>query len=113
VSSNTGTVTGAGTVVVRASQAGNDSYNAADSVDQFFKVNARDAERFPAILPNGDFQVILTGEPNREYEILGSDDLLTWDGVSVITADAVGVLDFLDQKATQFPLRFYRARLHQ
>jgi hypothetical protein len=39
ISSNTMTITGAGTVIVRASQSGNASYNAALNVDQSFTVN--------------------------------------------------------------------------
>jgi hypothetical protein len=39
VSGNTITITGAGLVTVRASQAGNDTYNAASDVDQLFTVN--------------------------------------------------------------------------
>jgi len=39
ISGSTITITGAGTVTVRASQAGNDTYNAAANVDQVFTVN--------------------------------------------------------------------------
>src|SRR5207244_12113907 len=39
ISTNTVTITGAGTVVVRASQAGNGNYNAAANVDQTFTVS--------------------------------------------------------------------------
>jgi len=39
VSGSTITITGAGLVTVRASQAGNDTYNAATDVDQAFTVN--------------------------------------------------------------------------
>ena len=70
LSGNSLTLTGAGTVVVRASQAGNTSYNAAASVDQSFTVTA------PAVAP-------VPAVPNYAPTSLSPNAVITFSGTTV------------------------------
>src|SRR5207248_4797507 len=55
ISGNTVTITGVGTVTVRASQAGNTNYNPATPVDQLFNVSKTDQSITFGTLANKNF----------------------------------------------------------
>ncbi len=57
-------------------------------------------------LPGGVFQTDLTGSPGVRYVVLGSTDLKTWKPLATNTAP----FTFRDERASQFPLRVYRAQ---
>jgi hypothetical protein len=66
----------------------------------------------PARLGNGAFQFTLSGTPSRRYEIQGSTNLIQWSVLATLTnANPNGLLPYVDQTATNLPLRFYRSRL--
>jgi hypothetical protein len=62
------------------------------------------------LLPDGTFQMTLTGATGDGYEILASTNLVDW-----VTAQTngpfTGTLIFTDTDATNFSQRFYRARI--
>jgi hypothetical protein len=53
------------------------------------------------------FRLSVMGDP-YVYQILGSSNLISWEGIGVVTNEADEV-PFLDGSATNQPLRFYRA----
>ena len=62
----------------------------------------------PVRLTNGAFQCEFLGETNRQYRVLATSDLQTWEAVTNVT----GWKDrFVDPAATNLPPRFYRTVL--
>ncbi|MBI2946683.1 MAG: immunoglobulin domain-containing protein [Verrucomicrobia bacterium] len=61
-----------------------------------------------SFLPNGQFQVTLTGEIGRIYLIQASTDLVVWEPVTNILSTAATIL-ITDPAATSLRQRFYRA----
>jgi hypothetical protein len=62
----------------------------------------------PVRLTNGAFQCEFLGETNRQYRVLATSDLQTWEAVTNVT----GWQDrFVDPAATNLPPRFYRTVL--
>jgi hypothetical protein len=66
-------------------------------------------------LSNGSFQFRVTGEKNRQYDILESDDLATWNqyhtgSASNPTNQFGGYFDFTDDGSSGAQQRFYRVR---
>jgi hypothetical protein len=64
----------------------------------------------PLRLPDGSFEVALTGVPGRAFEILASVDLKKWMPIGVLTNRAI-VARFTDLAATNLNQRFYRAMI--
>ncbi len=61
-------------------------------------------------LPAGQFAVTVAGAPGHTYDILASQDLMTWTVIGTVTLGATGALEFTDTNATGFSRRFYRTR---
>lgn len=66
-------------------------------------------------LPNGNFQLSLSGPPNHTYAIEMSTNLNSqvWIPISTNQTGVSGSLEFIDSAATNSPQRFYRARMLQ
>jgi Subtilase family len=58
----------------------------------------------------GQFQSRLTGEPNQNYVVQDTTNLVDWVAVLTNRTSAAGFLDFVDELATAPGPRFYRAR---
>jgi len=56
------------------------------------------------------FRLTLTGEFGKQYEILGSADLVNWTQAGTLT-NVYGTSQFTDGNATNQPQRFYRAAI--
>jgi hypothetical protein len=116
VVSNTLTITGAGLVTVRASQAGDSNWSAATNVDQSFNVSAS-APGSPAnltgiaVVANG-IKITFTGSAGYTYHVERATTLqgasTVWESVGTVTLDSGGEGEFTD---TQPPSdgAFYRA----
>ncbi len=80
INGNTLTLTGAGTVVVRAAQAGNVSYNAAATVDQSFAVSGAvpfASRQLPrAYSPSSKFTVTITATPLASVSVYAVEDVV-------------------------------------
>ena len=60
---------------------------------------------------NGPAKLTLLGVPARTYNIEATTNLVSWQSVSTNLTDPVnGVSEFLDQTATNLPVRVYRTR---
>ena len=60
-------------------------------------------------LPDGSFQIHFSGQPNVNYEIDFSTDLITWDWL--ISSNSVsGVINFIDTSSMSGGQGFYRAQ---
>lgn len=66
-------------------------------------------------LPNGSFQLSLSGPPNHTYVIETATNVVdrVWTPVSTNQTSAGGVLQFIDTTASNAPQRFFRARMIQ
>lgn len=62
----------------------------------------------PKRLPNGRFQLTVSGESNRTYSVQASTNLVQWTPLATNVAFA-GEFEFLDTNAPAIPNRFYRA----
>lgn len=67
--------------------------------------------RLEALAPaaNGQLGVRVHGEPNLNYVIEASADLIKWVPLQVVTAPAGGIFDYRDKDSDRNGLRFYRA----
>jgi hypothetical protein len=65
----------------------------------------------PVVADTKGFAFSLLGEPEQEYEIQISFDLINWTSLARIRSDATGRFDYLDTEAEAGQLRFYRARM--
>ena len=54
------------------------------------------------ILPQGEYQLVITGAPLERYRIELSDDLINWVPTVTTVADATGVAYFTDKSAPRF-----------
>ncbi len=63
-----------------------------------------------AFSPVAGMSLDLEGEADTSYVLEDSSDLVAWTG-GVVTTDAAGLGAFHDAAATNFPHRFYRARV--
>lgn len=61
------------------------------------------------VVTNGIVQFNLTGEPNFNYSIEASTDLMAWVSIGSGTTAANGTLKFTDLNAPAFGYRFYRS----
>ena len=66
-------------------------------------------------LPDGTFQISMSGLPGRSYVIETTTNLATleWEGIATNQTTLEGLLQFIDLGATNWTQRFYRARLNQ
>lgn len=103
------TLTGAGMVVLRAAQDGNDTYAPAPPVDQVLLIAPgnnliSDVQR----LANGMFTFRFYGEPGTNYVVQASSNLVTWTALATNQVSALGYFEFTDVGATNYSKRFYR-----
>ena len=109
VSGNILTMTGAGLVVLRASQLGDSTYAATPNVDQVLIVVPSnnvitDFQR----LANGMFTFRFYGEAGTNYVVQGSTNLVNWSALATNQASGLGYLEFTDTSATNYSKIFYR-----
>ncbi len=107
------TPTIAGTVSNLASIAANevDLYLGNNSAQTSTLVQSAPAARLgsAAVLSNGSFQLVLSGQAGATYRIDASTNLTTWVAVSTNTAGGNGMFIFTDTAAASYQSRFYRA----
>jgi hypothetical protein len=61
---------------------------------------------------NGQFQLTLSGDPGRTYEVQGSTNLLNWSVLAtLLNTNANGLMQFSDPLSPNFNRRFYRSHL--
>ena len=102
------TLTGWGTVTVRASQAGDAVYlSAADVVQSFFVVPAGSALAAGHRLGNGSFQMAFYGTVGSNYQLQVSTSLTNWIPLFSF-ACTNSPTSLLDITATNYSRRFYR-----
>jgi hypothetical protein len=109
VSGNILTMTGAGLVVVRASQAGDATNAPAPNVDQVLLIVPgnnviTDAQR----LANGMFTLRFYGDTWTNYIVKASTNLVNWLPVTTNQIGGLGYLEFTDIYSTNYNRRFYR-----
>lgn len=66
-------------------------------------------------LPNGTFQLSVSGPPNHTYVIEATTNIAdqVWTPISTNLTSASGAMQFIDSTASNTPQRFYRARMLQ
>ena len=109
VSGNILTMTGAGMVVLRASQSGDATYTPAPNADQVLIVVPgnnviTDFQR----LASGMFTFHFYGEPGTDYVVQGSTNLVNWLSLATNQVNGLGYVEFTDTSATNYSKRFYR-----
>ena len=103
------TITGAGLVVVRASQPGDTTYAAAADVDQVVVVvPGNDVITDFQRLANGMFRFRFYGEAGTNYVVQGSTNLVKWSVLATNQISGLGYFEFTDISATNYSKRFYR-----
>jgi hypothetical protein len=60
-------------------------------------------------LADGTFRITVHGVAGRNYEIQASSNLQSWTGLTMLTADSNGDLEYVDPQSSTLPHRFYRA----
>jgi hypothetical protein len=86
LSGNIVTLTGSGTVVLKASQPGNDFFAAAPDVPQSFSVSSSEITLAkPQWLPDGRFQVNVYGVLGNNYVLQFSPNLIDWTSLFTFT----------------------------
>ena len=108
LSGNIITLTGWGTVVVRALQAGNAMYAAAEDVVQsFLVVPTNNTIANPVRMPNGSFSFEFYGTLGSNYTLQASTSLTNWGSLfSFACTNSPTIV--LDTSGTDFNRRFYR-----
>ncbi|MCX6917440.1 MAG: hypothetical protein NT167_31135, partial [Verrucomicrobia bacterium] len=108
LSGNVVTLAGWGTVVVRASQAGNAMYAAAaDVVQSFFVMPTDNTIANPVRMPSGSFSFAFYGTVGSNYTLQVSTSLTNWAPLfSFACTNSPAVV--LDKSATNYSRRFYR-----
>jgi hypothetical protein len=101
-------------VVVRASQAGNETYAAASPVDRSFEVKAEIIPSFAKALsltPQADNSVKLRflAPPNLTFSIERSTDLIQWSEIHSLSSGLTGQFEYVDSTAALLPSAYYRA----
>jgi len=110
LSGNIITLTGYGTVIVTASQSGNNMYAAAANAAQSFTVAPLDDTLIGLGFENGAFQMAFYGMAGSNYVFDASSNLLDWQPfTNFIIMDSPQY--FNDSTATNSGARFYRAVL--
>lgn len=108
IEGNTITLTGVGTVVVRASQTGDANYNAAPEVDRVFRVLGGVSSFNYSV--QGGFKLTYDGEIGRTYSLEVSEDLVTWTILDE-RSNTTGQMEFVDSRPAGSAGRFYRVRV--
>jgi len=62
------------------------------------------------ITPAGLHILTVTGPVGHTFDILATQDFVTWTVIGTVTVGASGSLDFTDTNAPEFSKRFYRTR---
>jgi Bacterial Ig domain/Divergent InlB B-repeat domain/Putative binding domain, N-terminal len=109
LSSNLVTITGAGLAVLRASQSGDVTYAPAPNADQVLIISpgnnlVTDFQR----LANGMFTLKFYGEPETDYVVFTSTNLVKWMPIITNQINGLGYLDFTDTSSTNDSVRFYK-----
>lgn len=109
VSSNIVTMTDAGLVVLRASQAGDATYAPAPNVDQVVGIAPGDNVIADVQkLANGMLTFRFYGEPGTNYVVKASTNLVNWLPLATNQISGLGYLEFTDTLSTNYDRRFYR-----
>ncbi|MDH4374282.1 MAG: hypothetical protein QE510_12860 [Verrucomicrobiota bacterium] len=110
---STVTVTGLGTVIVRASQPGNAIYSAAKPIDQSFKVtvNVPATIKAVSITSRNDKSIAVRflAPPNYKIDIEESTDLKKWTRIQSLSSGQTGHVEYIDSATSASPGTFYRA----
>ena len=109
VNGNIVTLTGAGLVVLRASQSGDATYAPAPNADQVLLVAPgnnviTDSQR----LLNGMFTFRFYGDAGTNYVLKASTNLVNWLPLATNQISGLGYLEFTDTSSTNYNWRFYR-----
>jgi hypothetical protein len=109
MSGNIITMTGAGLVVVRASQSGDATNAPAPNVDQVLVIAPgnnliTDFQQ----LANGMFTFRFYGEIGTNYVVQVSTNLVNWAALATNQLSGLGSLEFVDTYSATFQQRFYR-----
>ncbi len=114
LSGNIVTLTGIGAVTVTASQPGNNVYQPASPVAQFFfaiaPANLIQTLTQPQLMPDGSFQLAFYPMLGSNYVVQASTNLFDWQVITNFTATD-SIFYFADPSATNLPCRFYRVRI--
>lgn len=62
------------------------------------------------VTPTRQFILTVTGPVGHTYDILATQDCITWTVIGTVTIGASGSLDFTDTNAASFPMRLYCTR---
>jgi hypothetical protein len=107
LSGNILSLTGWGTVTVRASQPGNSMYAAAANVDQALIVLPPNNTIGAAQFTNGGFQLAFYGTEGSNYTLQASTDLVHWASIlNYICTNTPTIV--VDTQAKNYSIRFYR-----
>jgi sugar lactone lactonase YvrE len=101
------TLTGSGTVIVRASQPGDANHQAAPDLERSFRV-VRSGVSIE-FSPRDGISLSFEAEVGRTYVLEGSHDLAVWTAVKE-QSSSTGQLKITDSNAPSSRLRFYRIR---
>jgi uncharacterized repeat protein (TIGR02543 family) len=101
------TLTGWGSVTVRASQPGNSMYAAAANVDQSLTVLPPNNTIGAAQFTNGGFQLAFYGTVGSNYTLQASSDLVHWASLLNFTCTNTPTI-IVDTQAKTYSIRFYR-----
>lgn len=109
----TGVPTAIGTITNSASATANETdlylvNNAAQATTSVENI-APSTLGLATVMPDGSFQLTLTGQSDSTYRIDASSDLINWIPVKTNVAGVDGKFQFTDSAATNFNPRFYRA----
>lgn len=107
LSGNILSLTGWGTVTVRASQPGNSMFAAAANVDQALNVLPPNNTIGGAQFTNGGFQLAFYGTVGSNYTLQASSDLVNWASLLNFTCTNTPTL-VVDTQAKNYSIRFYR-----
>jgi hypothetical protein len=106
---NTLTLTGAGTVTVRASQSGNNVYAKAGNMDQSLTVLPPSNTIGNPQYTIGGFNFTFYGTVGSNYVFQASTNLVNWTNLIIFNCTNV-IINFQDISATGLTRRFYRAQ---
>ncbi len=63
-----------------------------------------------SVTPTRQFILTVTGPAGHTYDILATQDCITWTVISTVTVGANGSVSFTDTNAANFPMRLYCTR---
>jgi hypothetical protein len=110
---STVTITGLGTVIVRASQPGNATYLAAKPIDQSFKVTVSIPATIKAVSITSrndqSIAVRFLAPPNYNIDIEKSTDLKKWTRIQSLSSGQTGHFEYIESANSASPWNFYRA----